>query len=213
MSLQALFKTNSNRVKKRLFNAYKQDEGHRRAIYNSLIQVATSTYKNTVQREIRRVKCEKSATVSPLFFSEIELIVREHSASIVNTYNRELESQIARVVDENPNLKRADYADLIEAWIQARQERKLAQVVTMTQKIARDYALNIFVKQNKITDNKYLFTGAPPAEAVCASYFAAGVVDQNFVDLHPTPVHVNCPHEWRVVLSSDAVDCEKLFTG
>lgn len=213
MSLQALFKTNLKSVKRQLFNAYKQDEGHRRAIYNSLIQVATSTYRNTVQREIKRVKCEKSATVSPLFFSEIELIIREHSFSIVKTYNRELESEIERVIDGNQNLKRADYADLVELWIQARQERKLAQIVTMTQKIARDYALNIFVKQNKITGNRYLFTGAPPAEEVCASYFAAGVVDQNFVDLHPTPVHVNCPHEWRVISSTAVVDCETLFTG
>lgn len=211
MSLGQLFKTNLETLKKRAYKAYKQDAGDRQAIYNTLIKLAVETYKLTIQREITRLGCNRQATVSPFAFSDIEITLREHSEGIVNTYNRELESTIERIAYQG--ITKKELADSIDTWARQRQEYKLAQIVTMTQKLTRDIALLNFTSRNAIKNNKYIFVGAPPAEEVCASYFAAGIVDQQFVNTHPTPVHINCPHEWRVVSTDDSVDCNTMFTG
>lgn len=136
----------------------------------------------------------------------------EDAASIVRTYNSDLEREIRRLHDANPAGNLNYYMGNLEAWHQQRMAWKQAQIALMNHKTARYHAQQRFVEMNRVRTD-YRFSGPPPVCDDCANYFAMGVVSQRVVLEHPAPIHPNCPHEWRMINPRSAASLNELWRG
>lgn len=130
---------------------------------------------------------------------------------IARTWNREVTREIARLYDANPRGNRYYYVSRLEQWAEARNVWKAPQIALNTAQQTRFAAQQAFYEANDIR-RQYVFTGPPPVCDDCIGHFAAGVVGQNYVDLHNAPIHPNCAHEWRA-LPFERIPCKDLWLG
>ena len=133
--------------------------------------------------------------------------------SIRNTYNRGLEREIRRLYDANPRGNRNYYMKNIEDWHAKWQAWKDRQIALVNDKTARYMATQEFNTANDVQGARYVFDGPAPACDDCGAMFAAGEVNQDFVDRNPTPLHPNCPHYWTRVGGRVGVPIEQLWVG
>lgn len=138
---------------------------------------------------------------------------RSDAASIARTYNRELEKQIRDLFAENPRGNRQFYASRLEAWYGKRASWKDRQIALMNEKSARAYATQRFRDMNLIGRATYRFVGPAPVCPDCADMFSKGVVEQQFVDTNPAPLHPNCPHEWTGTKYQLGVSRQDVWVG
>ncbi len=124
-------------------------------------------------------------------------VSRSDAESIARTYNADLEKQIRALFTENPRGNRQFYASRLEAWYSKRAAWKDRQIALMNEKSARYYATQRFREMNLIGRAKFRFDGPSPVCDECIDNFAAGEVEQEYVDTHPTPVHIGCNHDWK----------------
>lgn len=132
---------------------------------------------------------------------------------ILATYNSDLEREIRRLYDANPRGNRNYYMRNIEDWHTRRQAWKDRQIALANDKRARHMASQEFVSANQIQAPTFRFDGPAPACDDCGAMFAAGEVDQDFVDRNPAPLHPNCPHFWTRVSGRLGVPLEQLWVG
>lgn len=138
---------------------------------------------------------------------------REDARSIRNTFNRDLASQINQLYDADPARARQSYVDELTAWANARAEWKDRQISNQNRSTARTYAQQRFNAENQVGEALYLFAGPPPREPICAGHFAAGLVNREYIERNPTPVHINCPHSWDKQVSQLGVALSKIWVG
>lgn len=138
---------------------------------------------------------------------------RADAHSIARTWERDVERQLGRLYAANPRGNRYYYAKRMEEWAAARAVWKDRQIAVTTESKARAYARQRFAEMNALRGDRYVMDGPPPVCAVCVGYFAAGVVDQRFVDRHPLPAHVGCPHQWRALQTVPAPAPGELWVG
>jgi len=146
---------------------------------------------------------------------ELDLIRRQSitdARSITDTYNRDLERAIVKLYNENPRGNRYYYMRGVERWHDERAAWKNKQIALMNDKSARQWAVQAFIEQNNVR-TQYRFAGPAPVCDDCAEMFAAGKVDQAFVDASPAPLHPNCPHTWATVAPKLGVPISRLWVG
>lgn len=188
-------------LKRRISIAFQLDE---QALVTSIYTQRLETWRSTLTEEARAIGSPKSGRgPDGADRSELSRMSRADAASIVQTFRRDLERQIDQVYDQFPGATRTDYVQALRLWADDRATWKDRQIANQTRATTRSYAQQRFNAENagRIAQAKYLFVGPPPREAVCAGHFARGVVDQKFVDANPTPIHINCPHDWQKVTS------------
>ena len=134
------------------------------------------------------------------------------ASGIVNTWNADVERQLERLYDANPRGNRTYYASNMETWATQRSRWKSRQIGLQTVQSTRGYAVQRFIEENPVRSPRYLFVGPPPICRVCVEHFAAGVVDQAYVDRNPIPVHPFCPHEWQLQ-TAQRLDCRNIWVG
>lgn len=139
-------------------------------------------------------------------------VSRDDAASIRQTFNRELNNEIARLYNANPDGDRQYYITNLTGWADKRADYKDRQIALMNQKTARHYAQQRFRDMNK-AQSQYRFIGPAPVCDDCAAQFAAGIVDQKHVDGNPAPLHPNCPHEWAMVDVVMGVSPDAIWVG
>jgi hypothetical protein len=145
---------------------------------------------------------------------EIDQVSELDAKSIVETWNRDVENQVATLYRQNARGNRYYYYKRMEEWARARARWKDPQIALMNSQMARNLARQDFDRWNgHLLTPAFRFTGPPPREQVCAELMAAGVVDETVVRRNPTPIHIGCPHEWTRVAGRGAVRCEELVFG
>lgn len=158
-----------------------------------------AAWVDAIREEARRVGVK--VTVPFPRGEEADLLRRASitdAHSIVRTYNRDLERQIAKLYAENPRGNRYYYIKRIEQWHTERAAWKHKQIALMNDKTARYWAQQAFIENNRVSTH-YRFAGPAPVCSDCATKFLLGIRDQAYVDENPTPLHPNCPHFWRTV--------------
>jgi len=172
-----------------------------------------AAWVDAIRTEARRLGSKANI---PLPRGESLDLIRRQSItdarSITNTYNRDLEREIVRLYGANPRGNRNYYISNIERWHAERAAWKNRQIALMNDKSARQWAVQAFIEQNNVR-TQYRFAGPAPVCDDCAEMFAAGKVDQAFVDASPAPLHPNCPHAWATVGAKAGVPVNQLWVG
>ena len=130
---------------------------------------------------------------------ELKQMCKEDAQSIVRTWNRDVDRQLARLYDTNRRGNRFYYAKNMEAWAAQRDVWKARQIATYTEFSTSSYAQQRFRQMNGLRGGSYVFDGPPPVCDDCRVLYGLGVVGQEVVDANPTPRHVNCEHFWRLL--------------
>jgi len=146
--------------------------------------------------------------------AELRRMSEEDARSIVNTWNRDVDRQLARLYQANRSGNRYYYAKHMEEWATARDVWKSRQISTYTEFSTKQYAQRRFWEMNGLRGARYVFDGPPPVCDDCRSLYGLGVVDQVVVDANPTPRHVGCPHFWRMLpWTADPPPQRELWVG
>lgn len=140
-------------------------------------------------------------------------LAEQDARSITNTYNADLEREIVRLYDTNPRGNRNYYISNLERWYDRRSAWKDRQIALMNRQNARSYAKVRFYEENNMRGGSYYYEGPAPVSDECKFRMAQGVVSQDFVDGHPTPAHINCPHEWAAASVPAPQTVRELWIG
>jgi hypothetical protein len=136
----------------------------------------------------------------------------DDARSIRATFEKDLDREIERLYAANPDGRRDYYVSNLTTWADERAAWKDRQIALMNNKTARFYAQQRFKDMNKVTAN-YRFAGPAPVCEDCADKFALGEVGQSVVDVDPTPLHPNCPHEWIFTNAKIGLPLDQLWVG
>lgn len=177
-----------------------------------LLQQRSVEWQRSMTQELRRYGCSQTGQF-PVGSDALELfrMSETDAAGIANTYNRELRSQVQRLYTANPRGNRNYYTSNLEQWAAKREIYKAQQIALNTAGTTRQMAQTRFRQMNNI-EGKYLFGGPPPVCIRCVRLRAMGLVAREVMQRYPTPIHVNCPHEWRDGRPK-GIDCATAWTG
>lgn len=143
---------------------------------------------------------------------ELKAMSREDARSIADTWNRDLERQLVKLYDANPRGNRNYYFSNLERWASERDRWKLPQIAIQTAQTTRAFAQNRFRQVNGLRGGRYVFRGPPPVCQVCVNEFAQGIVTEGYIQRHPCPRHIGCPHEWDL-LRPERLNCDEIWVG
>lgn len=202
------------RIRNQLYNALAMDDFDLRQLADTLQGQRIEAYKLAIDKQIRLVGCSRSAS-DPRGeqLAQLNSDSQRDAQSIVNTYNRDLQRALERIIQANPQGRRGDIEAAIESYLSQRSSWKDKQIALNTSKTARFYAEEQFRKKNGIANQTYYYFGPPPVSDECKANMAAGFVDVQYVNQHPTPAHINCPHTWQVVSTPQVPDCNAIWVG
>jgi hypothetical protein len=183
------------------------------ALTESIYQQRAETWRSTLTEEARAAGSSKTGQgPNGRDRDELRQMSRTDAQSIRNTFNRDLASQINQMYDAGLR-SRQEFISALTEWADNRAEWKDRQIANQNRGTARTYAQERFNEENEVGEALYLFTGPPPREEECAKLFRAGLVNREFVERNPTPVHINCPHEWEVQVSRPGVARDRIWVG
>lgn len=178
-----------------------------------LFNVMRQAWLNAIQDEINYVGgWQRAQGPNGADLAYLQQLAADDAASITATFNKDIEKHLQKLYKDYPNASAQFYIESMRAWAQDRADWKGLQIAFNTEARAREYARERFRQENYSIDTKYVFVGPPPTCEKCVTLFAAGVVDKMFIDQHPAPVHINCPHTWRAV-RKPKVDLNNLWVG
>ncbi len=143
---------------------------------------------------------------------ELARLSREDAQSIAKTFNQDVKRQIERIYSANPRSNRNAYYRQLEQWTKKRAVWKNMSVGLNTDGSTRYFATKRFYEQNPQLSRMFVASGVPPTCKICVRIFAAGVVDLKYVNSHPLPAHINCPHYYKNA-SPTIAECGKLWVG
>lgn len=205
-------------VTQAIYQFYQMGSDEIATLADSILDQAKDAYQSQLSSEARKYGSAKSARpASGSSLSALKSQANTDAKSIANTFNRELRNKIEDLYGMNPRGNRNYYAANLDAWAKSREEYKGRQIALNTEQNARTLATSDFRDKNRAIIGKtyYLYDGAAPVSDECKFRFRQGIVDSDFVDSHPTPAHVNCPHVWRQtgVKKLSAKDLQDLWVG
>ena len=131
--------------------------------------------------------------------AELRRMSEDDARSIVNTWNRDVDRQLARLYTQNRRGNRHYYGKRMEEWAKARDGWKARQIADYTEFSTIGYAQQRFRQMNGLRGAQYVLDGPPPVCDDCRDLYGRGVVDQAVVDQHPMPLHPGCRHTWRLL--------------
>lgn len=143
---------------------------------------------------------------------ELEAMSQEDAQGIADTWNRDVENQVEQINQADKYGSRYYYIDRMEAWANQRDSWKSAQIAIQTEQTTRFYTQDRFRQMNGERGGKYKFVGPPPVCEKCIYFYSLGLVTEAFIQRHPAPVHIGCPHEWEAATIAD-IPCNELWLG
>lgn len=192
---------------------YQMQTADIQALAAELLERRKSEWRLALTEEARRHGCNNRQGESPRLgdLDELRRMSLEDARQIAKTWNKDVISQLRALYGNNPRGNRYYYYSNMEVWARARAGWKNPQIALQTAQTTRWYAQNRFRELNSIRP-RYVFSGPPPVCAVCVEEFAAGVVDERYIQRHPCPRHIGCPHEWQSV-RAERIPCEDMWVG
>ena len=192
---------------------YRMQSDDIRQMQDELLERQKQAWRTALSEQARQFGCNASPNdPSGSDLRELRAQSNEDARSIADTWNRDVERQLERLFDANPRGNRNYYAANMEQWAAQRATWKSNQIALQTVQVVRGFAQQRFAQENGLRGNRYLFVGPPPVCSVCVRHFAAGVVDQRYVDRVQIPVHPGCPHEWRLQ-TAQRLNCSEIWVG
>lgn len=185
-----------------IVSLYEMGSDEKAQVESDLLDTFKNSYQTQLQVEANKYGSNKTARPpSGSSLNELKNTAQRDAGSIADTYNRELRSKVEQLYDMNPRGNQRYFAANLDAWSKDRQKFKSQQIAVNTEQVASDMASRDFRDKNRAILGKtyYAYDGAAPVSDECKSRFGAGIVDENFVDEHPTPAHIGCPHKWGQV--------------
>lgn len=193
---------------------YRMTDSDRRQLSEHLLNARKAAWSTAIRAVAAEHGCNQAQPSAPRRedLAELKRQSDEDAASIVETWNRDVMAQVEKLYAANVRGNRTYYTSNLERWDAERQAWKLPQIALNTDTVTTAYARRQFYAANGLRGAQWIFTGAPPTCLQCVELFAAGVVDQAFVDAHPAPAHINCPHQWKPV-QPERIDCGEMWVG
>lgn len=183
------------------------------ALAAELLERRKAEWRSALTEEARRHGCNTRTGENPRLgdLEELKRMSLEDARQIAKTWNSDVSRQLQKLYADNPRGNRFYYYSNMEQWAAARAGWKNPQIAIQTAQTTRWYAQNRFRALNTIRP-RYVFAGPPPVCAVCVNEFAAGVVSERYIQRHPCPRHIGCPHEW-VAARAEKIPCEDMWLG
>lgn len=183
------------------------------ALTDSLLERRKADWITVLSEEARRHGCNQRGQAPRLQdLAELRAMSTEDARSIADTWNRDLERQLVKLFDANPRGNRNYYFSNLERWAAERDRWKLPQIAIQTAQTTRWYAQNRFRVMNGLRGGRYRFVGPPPTCKDCITRFAAGIVDERYIQRFPCPRHISCPHSYELVRPKK-ISCDRLWLG
>lgn len=202
-----------DRLKRRLRVAFELLPPDEDVLTDSIYRQRATAWRDAMTEQAERAGLRRAGKLpSGEDAARLRAMSRDDAASIRNTYNRDLERQIAQLYAANPDGDRAYYIRELTAWADDRAAWKDRQITLYNQKTARFDAMQQFKAHNAI-EGRHIFTGPAPVCDDCAEKFTMGEVGEQAVQADPTPLHPNCPHEWTLVGARVGVPLQDLWVG
>lgn len=124
---------------------------------------------------------------------------RRDAASIVKTWNKDVDGQLARLYERNRRGNRYYYRKHLLDWAEQRVTWKQRQIATQTEMSTVAYAQQRFREENGLQDALFVFAGPPPVCPDCIRLYGMGAVRIEIVKQWETPIHIGCTHTWRIL--------------
>jgi hypothetical protein len=192
--------------------AYAQDGDDTTKLTKRLTERRRATWINTLAELASKHGCNKNpGTPKGADARKLAADSKRDAESVINTFNTNLQNEIKRLVKANPKGNRAYYASNISKWVRRRAVWKNYQIALMADTTARQYATERFYTMNKF-EQRFVYSSIPPVSKECIKRSRKGIVNFKYVQTHPVPSHVNCPHTW-IPVSPQRADCEILWVG
>lgn len=195
---------------------YRMTAEEQRETAAEILDERKAVYGAEMRELIRQVGCDRPPR-PPSRESLVTLRQRsdEDVASIAQTWDREMETEVDRLYVVNPRGNRYYYYHHLERWAAARRVWKDQQISSMTVGFARDLARQDFVFFNGLAllGATYHLGGPAPKCVDCVELMARGEVEERVVNQNPMPLHVNCWHQWVLTALPRRVVCEELWVG
>jgi len=206
---------NLDALKRRLSQAYEIALPDEQTLAFTIYRQRVEAWQQTLTEEAAKLGSRKQGKApSGADAAHLMQQSREDAQSIRRTFQRDLEREIERLFNANPQGDRAYYIANLEQWADTRAQWKDRQIALYNNKTAQTYAQQRFREENQIDGATYRFTGPAPVCDDCAEKFAAGIVDQAYVNNSPTPLHINCPHFWESVnMALPTIALNELWVG
>lgn len=172
-------------------------------------------YEQELEIQAARVGCpgRRARLTNNSIISEINEESKRDAASIVNTYNFDLATQLIKVRSETPTANRNTYASRLRPWKDARAKWKDPQINEWSTNTAVARAQTDFHDINSTFGTAQL----RPRKAVCPiciGWINRGDVPVRVATNNPPPYHLNCPHFWKFDTEKIArQDCPLLWMG
>lgn len=183
-----------------IYQFYEMDSGETVALASSILDISKGAYQSELQTNANAYGSTKTARPpSGSSLATLKSQATTDAKSVATTFNRELRNKIEDLYQQNPRGNRNYYAANLDAWAKEREVYKGKQIAMNSESNARTLASSDFRTKNAGIIGKayFLYDGAAPVSDECKFRFGQGIVDEEFVDSHPVPAHVNCPHKWR----------------
>lgn len=183
-----------------IYSVYEMGSDEIATLANGILEMGKEAYTAELQSLANSYGSTKTARPpSGSSLSTLKSQANTDAKSVANTFNRELRNKIEDLYSQNPRGNRAFYAANLDAWAKDREAYKGKQIALNSESTARTLASSDFRTKNAGIIGKayFLYDGAAPVSDECKFRFGQGIVDEAFVDSHPVPAHVNCPHKWR----------------
>lgn len=191
---------------------YRMEREDVAALADQLLDQRKHAWTTALTELAREMGCDRSPRApSGGDLAELKRMSREDARSIAKTWNKDSQREIERLYEANHRGNRYYYAKRMEQWAAERNTWKAPQIALNTAQQTRHVAQQAFYKANGL-GKQYVFDGPPAVCEECVGHYAAGVVDQKYVDTHPAPVHINCPHWWKA-LPRERIPCSELWLG
>jgi hypothetical protein len=192
---------------------YRMESADVTSLTDDLLERRKADWITAISEESNRHGCTRRGEAPRLQdLAELRDLSEQDAKSIAQTWNRDLERQLTKLYNANPRGNRFYYFSNLERWAGERDRWKLPQIAIQTAQTTRAYAQNRFREVNGLRGGKYIFSGPPPVCEICVNEFAQGVVSEQYVQRHPCPRHIGCPHEWQA-LRPDRLNCNDIWVG
>jgi uncharacterized protein YwgA len=202
-------------VQKLVHLAMRWDSQRQDAIRAELVKMQRRAYEEELTIQAGRVGCAKQQgrlTAGPIL-TAINEESEQDAALITNTYNWELAATIQRISRETPRANRFTYAKRLSEWDTARNKFKAKQIAQYTEGKARHRAQVDFIERNDI-DGVAVLIPFEAYEPICRGLVGRGGIPIKEAMGIPMPVHINCPHSWRLHLAPvPKSECSELWLG
>lgn len=192
---------------------YQMQDGDIKALADELLDRRKAEWRTALTEMARRYGCSQRGGEDPRLedLAELKRMSLEDTKSIAKTWNKDVVSALRGFYETNPRGNRYYYYKHMEQWAEQRAVWKNPQIAIQTAQTTRWYAQQRFRELNGVRA-RYVFAGPPPVCAECVYEFSVGVVGDRYIQRHPCPRHIGCPHEW-VELRAEPIPCEDMWVG